>query len=69
VVLEQCTVGPYVTIESGTVVLESTLTNAIVGKGCRIERCRLDGALLGDDVLVTGLRGSASLGSHAEVRA
>jgi glucose-1-phosphate thymidylyltransferase len=69
VILEQSTVGPNVTIEAGTVVRESTLKDAIVGKGCRIERCRLDGALLGDDVTVEGLRGAASLGSHAEVRA
>jgi len=69
VVIEQSTVGPNVTIEAGTVVRESTLTDAIVGRGCRIERCQLDGALLGDDVTVEGLRGSASLGSHAEVKA
>jgi glucose-1-phosphate thymidylyltransferase len=69
VVIEQSTIGPNVTIEVGTVVRESTLTDAIVGRGCRIERCRLDGALLGDDVTVEGLHGSASLGSHSEVRA
>ena len=69
VVIEQSTVGPNVTIEAGTVVIESTVKDAIVGKRCRIEQCRLDGAMLGDDVSVTGLRGSASLGSHAEVRA
>jgi glucose-1-phosphate thymidylyltransferase len=69
VVIEQATVGPNVTIEAGTVVRESTVKDAIVGKRCRIEQCRLDGAMLGDDVSVTGLRGSVSLGSHAEVRA
>ena len=69
VVIEQSTIGPNVTIEAGTVVIESTVKDAIVGKRCRIEQCHLDGALLGDDVNVTGLRGSASLGSHAEVRA
>ena len=69
VVIEQSTVGPNVTIEAGTIVIESTVKDAIIGKRCRIEQCRLDGALLGDDVSVTGLRGSASLGSHAEVRA
>jgi glucose-1-phosphate thymidylyltransferase len=69
VVIEQSTVGPNVTIEAGTVVLESTVKDAIIGKRCRIEQCRLDQALLGDDVTVSGLRGSASLGSHAEVRA
>jgi glucose-1-phosphate thymidylyltransferase len=69
VVLEQSTVGPNVTIEAGTVVRGSTVREAIVGKRCRIEGCQLDGALLGDDVSVTGVRGSVSLGSHAEVRA
>jgi glucose-1-phosphate thymidylyltransferase len=69
VVLEQSTVGPNVTIEEGTVVRGSTVREAIVGKRCRIEGCQLDGALLGDDVSVTGVRGSVSLGSHAEVRA
>jgi glucose-1-phosphate thymidylyltransferase len=69
VVIEQSTVGPNVTIDAGTVVIESTVANAIVGRRCRIERCRLDGALLGDAVSVAGLRGGASLGSHAEVRA
>ena len=68
-VIEESTVGPNVTIEAGTVVRASTVRNAIVGQRCRIERCRLDGAVLGDDVTVTGLTGSVSLGSHAEVRA
>jgi hypothetical protein len=45
------------------------VANAIVGKSCRLERVRLDGAMLGDDVVVEGLTGSAALGSHADVRA
>ena len=69
VVIERSTVGPHVTIESGTVIRDSVVTDAIVGSGCRIERCQLDGAMLGDDVIVEGLRGGASLGSHAEVHA
>jgi glucose-1-phosphate thymidylyltransferase len=69
VVIEESTVGPNVSIEGGTVVMGSTVTNAIIGERCRIEACRLDGAMLGDDVTVSGLRGSASLGSHSEVRA
>jgi glucose-1-phosphate thymidylyltransferase len=69
VVIERSTVGPYASIEAGTVVRDSTLTNAIVGRDCRLERVRLDGAMLGDAVVVEGLRGSASLGSNSEVRA
>jgi glucose-1-phosphate thymidylyltransferase len=69
VVIEASTIGPNVSIEAGTVVHGSVVMNAIIGRGCRIEHCQLDGAMLGDDVTVTGLRGAAALGSHSEVRA
>jgi glucose-1-phosphate thymidylyltransferase len=69
VVVEESTVGPNVSIEAGTVIHGSVVMNAIVGQRCRIEHCQLDGAMLGDDVTVMGLRGSAALGSHSEVRA
>jgi glucose-1-phosphate thymidylyltransferase len=69
VIVERSTVGPNVSMEAGTVVRDSVVVNAIVGRNCRIERATLDGAMLGDDVVVEGLTGSASLGSHAEVRA
>jgi hypothetical protein len=51
------------------VIMGSSVRDSIIGHRCRIEQCQLDGAMLGDDVTVTGLRGGASLGSHAEVRA
>ncbi len=66
--LERSTVGPYASIEAGTIVRDSTVTNAIVGRNCRLERVRLDGAMLGDEVVLEGLTGSVSIGSHAEVR-
>jgi glucose-1-phosphate thymidylyltransferase len=69
VVVERSTVGPNASIGAGTVIRDSVVTNAIVGKGCRLDRAKLDGAMLGDDVVVEGLTGSASLGSHSEVRA
>jgi glucose-1-phosphate thymidylyltransferase len=68
VTIERSTVGPYASIEAGTVVRDSTLANAIVGRDCRLERVKLDGAMLGDAVVAEGLAGSASLGSHSEVR-
>lgn len=69
VVIERSTVGPHVSVESGTVIRDSTVAEAIIGRKCRIERSRLTGAILGDEVTVEGYTGSASLGSHAEVRA
>ncbi len=68
VTIERSTVGPYVSIEAGTVVKDSVVTNAIVGRNCRLERVRLDGAMLGDEVVLEGLTGAASIGSHSEVR-
>jgi glucose-1-phosphate thymidylyltransferase len=68
VTIERSTVGPYASIEAGTVVRDSTVQNAIVGRNCRLERVRLHGAILGDEVVVEGLTGSASLGAHSDVR-
>jgi glucose-1-phosphate thymidylyltransferase len=69
VTIERSTVGPYASVESGTVVRDSVVANAIVGRGCRLEGVMLDGAMLGEHVVLEGLAGSASLGSYAEARA
>jgi len=68
VVIERSTVGPHASIDAGTIVRDSVVANAIVGRNCRLERVRLDGAMLGDEVVVEGFAGAASIGSHAEVR-
>jgi len=67
VVIERSTVGPHVVIETGTVVRDSSVKNAIIGGHCRIERAELEEAMLGDRVVVVGHKGSASLGSDSEV--
>jgi len=69
VIISRSTVGPHVSIETGTVIRDSMVAEAIIGRNCRIERSRLTGAILGDEVMVDGYTGSASLGSHAELRA
>ena len=69
VIISRSTVGPHVSIETGTVIRDSTVAEAIIGRNCRIERSRLTSAILGDEVMVEGYVGSASLGSHAELRA
>ena len=67
VTIERSTIGPNVSLERGTRVLDSTLANAIVGQNCTLTKVSLDGAMLGNYVTVDGLRGSASLGDHSEV--
>jgi glucose-1-phosphate thymidylyltransferase len=67
VTIERSTVGPNVSLEQGTSVSDSTVANAIVGRDATLRRVRLDGALIGNSVLVEGLTGSVTLGDHAEV--
>ena len=67
VTIERSTIGPNVTLESGTRVIGSTLTNVIVGRDSSITDATLDHSLLGNRVTVAGVRGSVTLGDDAEV--
>jgi glucose-1-phosphate thymidylyltransferase len=69
VTVERSEIGPNVSLESGTRVSGSRLRNAMVGREAKITDSALDGALLGNHVVVEGYRGGASLGDHSEVTA
>jgi glucose-1-phosphate thymidylyltransferase len=67
--IERSEIGPNVSLERGTRVSDSTLRNAIVGRDAVLTRSKLDGALLGNNVVVEGFRGGMTLGDHSEVTA
>jgi glucose-1-phosphate thymidylyltransferase len=69
VTIERSEIGPNVSLERGTRVSDSTLRNAIVGRDAVLTRSKLDGALLGNHVVVEGFRGGMTLGDHSEVTA
>jgi glucose-1-phosphate thymidylyltransferase len=69
VTIERSEIGPNVSLEAGSRVSDSRLSNAIVGRDAVLTRVRLDGAMLGEGVIADGLTGSASLGDHSEVMA
>jgi glucose-1-phosphate thymidylyltransferase len=62
-------VGPNVSIGAGSVISNSTLRDTIVGADARILNSTLAMSMIGDAAVVDGVRGQASLGDHAEVRA
>ena len=68
VTVERSVIGPNVSVERGTRIVDSRVANAIIGQEATLRRVELDGAMLGNRVVVEGLRGRASLGDHAEVR-
>ncbi|HEX7979925.1 MAG TPA: sugar phosphate nucleotidyltransferase [Gemmatimonadaceae bacterium] len=68
VMLSNATIGPNVTLGKGSRVEGSTLTDTIVGSRCTIKHSTLHNSLIGDDVVLEGLRGEVTLSDHAEVR-
>ena len=67
VVLEDTELGPNVSVAEGSVIRRSRLRDTIVGAGVVLEDCELSSSLVGDHARLRGLRGSVSLGDHAEV--
>ena len=52
VALRDAVVGPNVSVEAGSSVIRSTITNSIVGRNVRIERATVDAVLVGDDQVI-----------------
>ena len=66
VTLSNATIGPNVTLGKGSVVEGSTLTDTIVGSKCTIKHSTLHNSLIGDDVIIEGLRGTHRVGSFGD---
>lgn len=62
-----CTLGPYASISSGAVVLNSTIRNSIVSPDARIEDAVLEDSLIGANALVSGCEGRLNVGDSSEV--
>jgi glucose-1-phosphate thymidylyltransferase len=69
VVLTNAKVGPNVSIHAGAVIERSTLRDTIVGSKSKIKDCILDGSLIGDEVVLEGVRGQVTIGDQSEVHA
>ena len=68
VLLSNATIGPNVTLGKGSKVEGSTLSDTIVGSKCTIRRSTLHNSLIGDDVVIEGLKGELTVSDHSEVR-
>ncbi|MBI4501470.1 MAG: NTP transferase domain-containing protein [Gemmatimonadetes bacterium] len=54
--LEDCTIGPNVSIDAGAVVKTSVLRDAIVGERAKVVGSTVEGSMVGDDTEVMGQR-------------
>ena len=67
VALRDSQVGPNVTLEEGTRVTGSTLTDCIVGRDAVIEDCELHDSVIGDRAVLKGVKGSVSVAADSVV--
>jgi glucose-1-phosphate thymidylyltransferase len=68
VTLTNSTVGPNVSIGTGSVIENSELDNTIVGTGAKISRSKISNSLVGDDTVLDGITGVVTVGDNSEVR-
>ena len=68
VTLSNSTIGPNVTLGKGSKVEGSTLTDTIVGSKGTIRHSQLHNSLIGDDVIIEGLKGELTVADHSEIR-
>jgi glucose-1-phosphate thymidylyltransferase len=68
VTIEDSVVGPNVSIGKGTIIESSRISETIIGEKARIARCELGASLIGDAVVLVGVKGEVTIGDHSEVR-
>ena len=68
VTLKGSTVGPNVSIGSGSVIENSTVSHSIVGVNARIAGSTITNSLVGDDTVLDGVKGEVTVGDHSEVK-
>ncbi len=68
VIIENSTVGPFVSVGESTRITDSTIVNSIIQKNCLLSKARLDNSMLGNFVNFEGQSSDASLGDYSVVR-
>ncbi|HSJ25570.1 MAG TPA: sugar phosphate nucleotidyltransferase [Longimicrobiales bacterium] len=69
VTIEDSEIGPNVTVEGGSRIRGAKLRNTIVGRNTELDGAELHDSMVGDDVVLRGVRGVVSIGDNAQVEA
>ncbi len=67
--LKNAEIGPFVSIESGASVTDSTVSNTIINTDATITGSELDDATIGTNATVSGAKGSMHIGDDSQVNA
>ena len=69
VTLKDSTIGPNVTVEAGTTIVGSTVSNSILGKGVQVKNATVTGSVIGDKQVIDGKQIRDSVMDAGEVAA
>jgi glucose-1-phosphate thymidylyltransferase len=69
VTLRKSRVGPNVSIGAGTVLDSAEVSHSIIGSKTKITKSVLRNSLVGDEVILEGVKGEVTAGDHTEVHA
>jgi glucose-1-phosphate thymidylyltransferase len=67
VVITNSTIGPNVSVHAGAVIEGSTIRDTIVGSKSTIRNSELHGSMIGDEVVLDGVKGQVTIGDNSEV--
>jgi glucose-1-phosphate thymidylyltransferase len=65
VILENCTVGPHVSIGMKSTIKNSTISNSIIQTNCNIENTSFTNSLIGNHVSIKGNCNELSIGDYS----
>jgi glucose-1-phosphate thymidylyltransferase len=68
VTLTGSTVGPNVSICEGSVLTNSTVRDSIIERNAKIDNCTLTGSLVGSNTVISGMKGTVSMGDYSEAK-
>ncbi len=69
VTASDATIGPNVSLGKGTKVIGSTIRDTVAGDNCTITNCVMHDSMLGNEVILSGMRGSVTLSDNSELMA
>ena len=67
VVITNSTIGPNVSVHAGAMIEGSTIRDTIVGSKSTIRNSELHGSMIGDEVVLDGVKGQVTIGDNSEV--
>ncbi len=67
VILQNCTIGPFATINDDCEICDSTIENSIINKGTKIQRSELNNSIVGEFSVIKNSKSEINTGPYSEI--